>query len=154
MAELEEQAAGFVGTKGSIGFGSDAVREMVHLEEADVVVNALVGAAGLQASYETLRAGKVLALANKESLVVGGNLIMPMATEPGMLMPIDSEHGAIYQCLLGEDPREVSKLWVTASGGPFRGRNVPIWRTLPLLRLWLILRGIWARKSLSTHLPL
>lgn len=123
VAELEEQAAGFVGTKGSIGFGSDAVREMVHLEEADVVVNALVGAAGLQASYETLRAGKVLALANKESLVVGGNLIMPMATEPGMLMPIDSEHGAIYQCLLGEDSREVSKLWVTASGGPFRGKK-------------------------------
>ena len=97
VAELEEQAAGFVGAKGSIGFGSDAVREMVHLEEADVVVNALVGAAGLQASYETLRAGKVLALANKESLVVGGNLIMPMATEPGILMPIDYEHGSIYK---------------------------------------------------------
>ena len=54
---------------------------------------------------------------------MGGNLIMPMATEPGMLMPIDSEHGAIYQCLLGEDSREVSKLWVTASGGPFRGKK-------------------------------
>ena len=62
VAELEEQAAGFVGTKGSIGFGSDAVREMVHLEEADVVVNALVGAAGLQASYETLRAARFLPL--------------------------------------------------------------------------------------------
>ena len=55
--------------------------------------------------------------------VVGGDLIMPMAAEPGRLMPIDSEHGAIYQCLLGEDPREVSRLWVTASGGPFRGRT-------------------------------
>ena len=85
------------------------------------MVNALVGAAGLRASYETLAAGKVLALANKESLVVGGDLIMPMATAPGMLMPIDSEHGAIYQCLIGEDPREVTRLWVTASGGPFRG---------------------------------
>ena len=72
------------------------------------MVNALVGAAGLRASYETLQAGKVLALANKESLVVGGDLIMPMAQEPGRLMPIDSEHGAIYQCLLGEDSR-VSK---------------------------------------------
>lgn len=123
VAELKEHAAGFVGAKGSIGFGASAVREMVHIEEADVVVNALVGAAGLQASYEALRAGKVLALANKESLVVGGNLIMPMATKPGMLMPIDSEHGAIYQCLLGESPREVSKLWVTASGGPFRGKK-------------------------------
>ena len=87
------------------------------------MVNALVGAAGLRASYETLKAGKVLALANKESLVVGGDLIMPLAQNPGDLMPIDSEHGAIYQCLLGENPKEVSKLWVTASGGPFRGKK-------------------------------
>ena len=111
------------GGEGSLGFGADAVVGLVRLPEADIVVNALVGAAGLRASYETRAAGKVLALANKESLVVGGDLIMPMAAEPGRLMPIDSEHGAIYQCLLGEDPREVSRLWVTASGGPFRGRT-------------------------------
>ena len=109
--------------EGTLGFGADAVVDLVRLPEADIVVNALVGAAGLRASYETLAAGKVLALANKESLVVGGDLIMPMAAEPGRLMPIDSEHGAIYQCLLGENPREVSRLWVTASGGPFRGRT-------------------------------
>ena len=124
---------------GSLGFGAQAVAELVNLPEADVVVNALVGAAGLQASYATLRAGKVLALANKESLVVGGELIMPLAAQvdaqrraagtapavgpAGALMPIDSEHGAIYQCLLGEDAHEVSRLWVTASGGPFRGRT-------------------------------
>ncbi len=115
---------------GSFGVGAQAVAELVHLEEADIVVNALVGAAGLRASYETLAAGKVLALANKESLVVGGDLIMPIARKideaagfQHALMPIDSEHGAIYQCLLGEDPREVTKLWVTASGGPFRGRT-------------------------------
>ncbi len=123
----------------TIGFGMDAVVDLVRLPEADVVVNALVGAAGLRASYETLKAGKVLALANKESLVVGGDLIMPLAakvdarrraagTAPatgpaGGLMPIDSEHGAIYQCLLGENEREVAKLWVTASGGPFRGKK-------------------------------
>ena len=123
VAQLEEQVSGFAGSASSIGFGADAVRSLVHLPEVDVVVNSLVGAAGLQASYETLKAGKVLALANKESLVVGGDLIMPMAAQPGRLMPIDSEHGAIYQCLLGEQPREVSKLWVTASGGPFRGRK-------------------------------
>ena len=111
------------GGEGSLGFGADAVVDLVRLPKADIVVNALVGAAGLRASYETLAAGKVLALANKESLVVGGDLIMPLAAEPGRLMPIDSEHGAIYQCLLGEDPREVSRLWVTASGGPFRGRT-------------------------------
>ena len=122
-----------------ISYGADAVADLVKLSEVDVVVNALVGAAGLRASYETLRAGKVLALANKESLVVGGDLIMPLATAvdeqrrqagvapahgpAGALMPIDSEHGAIYQCLIGESPREVSRLWVTASGGPFRGRT-------------------------------
>ena len=127
------------GPAGTVGFGADAVAALTDLPEADLVVNALVGAAGLAASYATLRAGKVLALANKESLVVGGELIMPLAarvdaqrraagTAPatgpaGALMPIDSEHGAIYQCLLGEDAREVSRLWVTASGGPFRGRT-------------------------------
>ena len=123
----------------SFGVGPGAVAALTQLPEADVVVNALVGAAGLQASYETLAAGKVLALANKESLVVGGDLIMPLAAQvdaqrraagtapavgpAGALMPIDSEHGAIYQCLLGENAREVSKLWVTASGGPFRGKT-------------------------------
>lgn len=106
----------------SLGFGAQAVVDLVHLPEVDVVVNALVGAAGLRASYETLKAGKVLALANKESLVVGGDLIMPLATHD-TLLPIDSEHGAIYQCLLGENFSEVECLWVTASGGPFRGRT-------------------------------
>ncbi len=122
-----------------VGYGADAVAALVKLPEVDVVVNALVGAAGLRASYETLKAGKVLALANKESLVVGGDLIMPLAAQldeqrrangeapafgpAGALMPIDSEHGAIYQCLIGESSREVARLWVTASGGPFRGRT-------------------------------
>ncbi len=114
----------------SVGLGPEAVAALAALPEADVVVNALVGAAGMRASYDTLRAGKVLALANKESLVVAGDLIMPLARQldaaagrQHALMPIDSEHGAIYQCLLGEDAREVARLWVTASGGPFRGRT-------------------------------
>ena len=122
-----------------LAFGSDAVAALTQLPEVDVAANALVGAAGLQASYETLRAGTVLALANKESLVVGGDLIMPLASKvdeqrraaglapdhgpAGALMPIDSEHGAIYQCLIGEEAREVERLWVTASGGPFRGKK-------------------------------
>lgn len=132
-----EEAAGGDDGSFSFGVGPEAVAALAQLPEADVIVNALVGAVGLRASYDTLAAGKVLALANKESLVVGGDLIMPLAarvdeqrraagvapnTGPaGALMPIDSEHGAIYQCLLGENAREVSKLWVTASGGPFRG---------------------------------
>ena len=113
-----------------VGFGEDAIVDLVRLENADCVVNALVGAAGMRASYETLAAGKQLALANKESLVVAGDLIMPLAHamdeaagKQWALMPIDSEHGAIYQCLLGERREEVSCLWVTASGGPFRGRT-------------------------------
>ncbi|WP_302719040.1 1-deoxy-D-xylulose-5-phosphate reductoisomerase [uncultured Senegalimassilia sp.] len=134
-ADVRERA----GSQGIWGFGMDAVVNLVRLSEVDVVVNALVGAAGLRASYETLAAGKVLALANKESLVVGGDLIMPLAAQvdaqrrqagvapkvgpAGALMPIDSEHGAIYQCLLGESECEVSRLWVTASGGPFRGKK-------------------------------
>ena len=122
-----------------VSVGADAVAQLVERDDVDIVVNALVGAAGLRASYETLKAGKVLALANKESLVVGGELIMPLAAQvdderralgiapehgpAGALMPIDSEHGAIYQCLIGEEHREVERLWVTASGGPFRGRK-------------------------------
>ncbi|MEG0476709.1 MAG: 1-deoxy-D-xylulose-5-phosphate reductoisomerase [Raoultibacter sp.] len=113
----------------SVGFGPQAVEDLVHNTDADIVVNALVGAAGLRASYATLAAGKVLALANKESLVVGGDLLMPLATHE-TLLPIDSEHGAIYQCLLGEDAREVTRLWVTASGGPFRGYTRDQLRTI------------------------
>jgi 1-deoxy-D-xylulose-5-phosphate reductoisomerase len=114
----------------SVGFGQQGILDLVHSDDVDCVVNALVGAAGMRASYETLAAGKQLALANKESLVVAGDLIMPLAKQldeaaghPWALMPIDSEHGAIYQCLLGERREEVAALWVTASGGPFRGRT-------------------------------
>lgn len=132
--------------------GPDAVERLIELSEADIVVNALVGAAGLRASIKALKAGCRLALANKESLVVGGDLIMPLAEtsasgpdavndgafEPtGRLVPIDSEHGAIFQCLLGEKMSEVEKLWVTASGGPFRG-----WKAEDL-------RGVTAKEALA-----
>lgn len=89
---------------------------------ADVVLNALVGAAGLRASLAAVRSGATLALANKESLVVGGELIMPLV-EGDRLLPVDSEHSAIFQCLLGEGRDDVAKIWLTASGGPFRSKN-------------------------------
>ena len=111
-----------LGPEVEVGYGPEAVARLATLDEVDMVVNSLVGAAGLEASYTTLTAGKKLALANKESLVVGGDILMPLSTHE-TLLPIDSEHGAIYQCLLGEDPAEVVKLWVTASGGPFRGKK-------------------------------
>lgn len=101
---------------------SDASEEILNLindNDTEIVVNAISGAVGLQASYETLKNNKRLALANKESLVVGGDLLMPMSKNN--LLPIDSEHGAIYQCLTGEEKSNIYKIHLTASGGPFFG---------------------------------
>ena len=106
-----------------VAYGSSATCDLCSLDDVDLVVNALSGAAGVRASYATLRAGKRLALANKESLVVAGELIMPLATTGGNLLPVDSEHSAIWQCLAGEDSRELYRIWLTCSGGPFRGRS-------------------------------
>ncbi len=102
--------------------GADAVVELATLPEVDVVVNALVGFAGMHAGYEALRSGKTLAYANKESIVCGGDLLMPLV-RPGRLVPVDSEHSAIFQCLVGERHEDVSRLWLTCSGGPFWGRS-------------------------------
>jgi len=102
--------------------GDDAVVALAAHRDADVILNALVGAAGLRATVAALAAGKTLALANKESLVVGGELVMALAA-PGQMLPVDSEHSAIFQCLLGEDTRDATRIWLTASGGPFRGRT-------------------------------
>jgi 1-deoxy-D-xylulose-5-phosphate reductoisomerase len=87
-----------------------------------MILNALVGAAGLRATITALESGALLALANKESLVVGGDLVMKLA-RPGQLLPVDSEHSAIFQCYLGEKATDVTRIWLTASGGPFRGRS-------------------------------
>ncbi len=103
-------------------YGPDAVTALASLPDVDVVVNALVGFAGIHAGYAALSSGKVLAYANKESIVVGGDLLMPLAS-PGRLLPVDSEHSAIFQCLVGESPQNVSRIWLTCSGGPFYGRN-------------------------------
>lgn len=105
-----------------VGVGPDAVEALASLGSVDTVLNALVGAAGLRATLAALASGKTLALANKESLVVGGSLVLDLAG-PGQLIPVDSEHSAIYQCLVGEEAVEVAKLWLTASGGPFRGKT-------------------------------
>jgi 1-deoxy-D-xylulose-5-phosphate reductoisomerase len=103
-----------------VGSGAESVAALAVETHADIVLNALVGAAGLRATWLALEGGKTLALANKESLVVGGELIMPLA-DGANLIPVDSEHSAIFQCLLGEAHSDVSALWLTASGGPFRG---------------------------------
>ncbi len=96
------------------------------VEGADVVVNGVVGFAGLPVTIETLRAGKRLALANKESLIAAGPVVQPLRATPGAeLMPVDSEHCALHQCLRSsaDASREVARLVITASGGPFRGRT-------------------------------
>lgn len=103
--------------------GTRAAEELAELDDVDVVLVAIVGAAGLSASHAVLKSGRRLALANKESMVVGGDLLMPMVA-PGQMLPVDSEHGAIFQCLLGENPREAHCIWLTCSGGPFYGRTL------------------------------
>lgn len=100
--------------------GPDAVTELVRRTEADVVLNALVGALGLEPTLATLESGKRLALANKESLVAGGSLVT-RAAAPGQIVPVDSEHSAMAQCLRSGRESEVDRLVLTASGGPFRG---------------------------------
>jgi 1-deoxy-D-xylulose-5-phosphate reductoisomerase len=104
--------------------GREAVLEVAADEGVDVVVNALVGAAGLEPTLATLEAGNRLALANKESLVAGGPLVLQAAGRGRAdVVPIDSEHSAILQCLEGYDRSSVQGITLTASGGPFRGRN-------------------------------
>jgi 1-deoxy-D-xylulose-5-phosphate reductoisomerase len=105
---------------------ADVVADLAALVAgADVVVNGVVGFAGLPVTLETLRAGCRLALANKESLIAAGPVVQPLRSIPGAeLIPVDSEHGAIHQCLrCGRGPAEVSRIVLTASGGPFRGRT-------------------------------
>ncbi|MBX7105885.1 MAG: 1-deoxy-D-xylulose-5-phosphate reductoisomerase [Gemmataceae bacterium] len=102
--------------------GPDAVREMVTDPAVDVVVAAVVGAAGLTGTWAALEAGKTVALANKETLVVGGPLVMDLAARHGgRILPVDSEHSAIFQALAGSRPEDVRRIVLTASGGPFRG---------------------------------
>jgi 1-deoxy-D-xylulose-5-phosphate reductoisomerase len=102
--------------------GQDAVAEIIATSGADIVLNAMDGSKGLEPTLLSLATGASLALANKESLVAGGPLVL-RAAKPGQIVPVDSEHSALAQCLRGGGADEVDKLIVTASGGPFRGRT-------------------------------
>ena len=108
-------------SKTQIIAGKDSSAEIASLE-CDVVLNAITGAAGLSATISALKAGSKLALANKESLVIGGKLVLDLAGE-NQIIPVDSEHSALAQCLRGENKDQVKKLILTASGGPFRGKT-------------------------------
>jgi 1-deoxy-D-xylulose-5-phosphate reductoisomerase len=102
--------------------GPDAATDLVEAAPADVVLNGITGSRGLRPTLAALASGAILALANKESLVAGGPLVT-RAAAPGQIVPVDSEHSALAQCLRGGRPEEVSRLVLTASGGPFRGRG-------------------------------
>lgn len=104
--------------------GMDGLIEAAVIPEAEILVTAIVGMIGIRPTVEAIKAGKDIALANKETLVTAGHIIMPMAKEYGVkILPVDSEHSAIFQALNGEHREQIAKLLITASGGPFRGRT-------------------------------
>ncbi|HPT03707.1 MAG TPA: 1-deoxy-D-xylulose-5-phosphate reductoisomerase [Bacteroidales bacterium] len=104
--------------------GEDSLWQIVENNSIDLVLVALVGFAGLKPTLKAIEAGKTVAIANKETLVVAGELVTQLAKEKGVnIYPVDSEHSAIFQCLAGEYQNPVEKIYLTASGGPFRGKN-------------------------------
>src|SRR5438132_5446267 len=118
--QLKEHLAGLRGV--DVLAGPEAMETLARESEADMVLYAMVGAVGLTPSLAALQSGKMLALANKESLVVGGELIMDLVKgEPDRLIPVDSEHSGLSQCLRGERREDLRRVIITASGGPFRG---------------------------------
>jgi 1-deoxy-D-xylulose-5-phosphate reductoisomerase len=120
--EAAERARG--AWSGRVLAGEEGVRELIGTTDPDLVLNAIVGAAGLGSTIVALSEGIDVALANKESLVLGGELVMALAEATGArLLPVDSEHSALFQLIAGEAPGTVEKLVLTASGGPFRGRD-------------------------------
>lgn len=104
--------------------GMEGLLMLAAMPESDILVTAIVGMIGIRPTVEGIRAGKDIALANKETLVTAGHIIMPLAKEYGVrILPVDSEHSAIFQALCGEEPSRIHKLLITASGGPFRGKK-------------------------------
>lgn len=122
--KAKELAVRIEDTQTRVASGMDGLLEVVSVQSAQMVVTAVVGMVGIRPTIEAIRAGKDIALANKETLVAAGHIIMPLAREHGIsILPVDSEHSAIFQCLHGAEPRSFRKLLLTASGGPFRGYN-------------------------------
>ncbi len=112
----------FENEKTQIVYGKDGLLKAAAFEPADMTVTAIVGMMGILPTIKAIEAGKDIALANKETLVTAGHIIMPLAKEKGIkIYPVDSEHSAIFQCLQGEEHKSIRKLLITASGGPFRG---------------------------------
>jgi 1-deoxy-D-xylulose-5-phosphate reductoisomerase len=124
LADRDAAARAGEAWEGRVLAGEEGVRELIGATEPDLVLNGIVGAAGLASTVVALTAGIDVALANKESLVLGGELVMALAEATGaQLLPVDSEHSALHQLIRRETPGTVDRLTVTASGGPFRGRT-------------------------------
>ena len=112
-------------SKTKVWFGQKSLSEAMMLDEIDIVLTAIVGSAGLEPTLTAIENGKDIALANKETLVVAGELIKELVAKKGVkLLPVDSEHSAIFQCLVGEEANPIEKIILTASGGPFRGKTI------------------------------
>ncbi len=116
-----------------IVWGMEGLLEIARYSESDILVTAIVGMIGIKPTVEAIKAGKDIALANKETLVTAGHIIMPLAKEKGVrILPVDSEHSAIFQCVHGEQGNKISRLLITASGGPFRGKDIGFLQTVKL----------------------
>ena len=128
--ELKEELAG---ESVEVVCGMDGLIEVAGIDSADVVVTAVVGMMGILPTMEAIKKGKDIALANKETLVTAGHLIIPMAKKYGVsILPVDSEHSAIFQSLQGEPKKALDKILLTASGGPFRGKSAEFLETVTL----------------------
>jgi 1-deoxy-D-xylulose-5-phosphate reductoisomerase len=123
--KFQEVKSALSGTKINVLSGEEALIEVVVAEGVDMVLTAVVGFCGLKPTIAAIEAGKDIALANKETLVVAGELITGLAKKNRVkILPVDSEHSAIFQCLAGEEENVIEKIYLTASGGPFRGKKV------------------------------
>ena len=137
--------------------GAESLQQIVTSSEIDVVLTALVGYAGLKPTIEAIKAKKTIALANKETLVVAGELINQLALENNvMIYPVDSEHSAIFQCLTGESGNPIEKIYLTASGGPFRGWKKEQLEKDPNFQKWRVYKQIldiiYANKDITLHI--
>ena len=118
----KQLAVNVADTNTKVVSGMDGLMELARMEEVEILVTAIVGMIGIRPTMEAIKAGKDIALANKETLVTAGHLIMKLAKEHNVkILPVDSEHSAIFQCVHQEERKGIEKLLITASGGPFRG---------------------------------
>jgi 1-deoxy-D-xylulose-5-phosphate reductoisomerase len=128
-------------------YGEDALCEASALTSADIVLTAIMGAVGLRPTIAAIEAKKTIALANKETLVVAGEMITRLAAANGVkIIPVDSEHSAIYQCLVGEQLNDIEKIYITASGGPFRGKDRNFLSNVTKEQALKHPTGLWALK--------